>query len=102
MDDLFSTVLRVGKIPLLVLSSDLFIKKVSPTIGILFGIPHSKIMNQFYPSFCQNYHLQDLISPHLKVLSSNPEMVIEDSVILSIPKNKSNRCHIDWQIFALL
>ena len=100
--DLFSIVLKAGKIPLLVLSSDLFIRIASPNMATLFGAPHSKIVNQFYPSFCKNHHLPDLISPHLKTLSANPEMVIEDSVILSVPRKHSNQSAMNWQIFTIL
>lgn len=101
--DLFLKIMEVGHIPMFFLSLELLIDKVSPYISILFNIPHQKIINQYYPDFCKNYHLTDLVSPHLSTLKIYPEKIIEQAEIIHIEKdNKSNSRHIHWQLFSVL
>ncbi len=100
--DLFLKIMEVGRIPMIFLSPELLINKVSPYISTLFDIPYGKIINQYYPSFCQKYHLKDLVTPHLTTLKTHPKKIIEQTEILFINEYKSHSCHIHWQLFSVL
>ncbi|MBS0350557.1 MAG: PAS domain-containing protein [Proteobacteria bacterium] len=100
--DLFLKIMEVGHIPMFFLSPELMIDKVSPYISNLFNIPHEKIIDQYYPNFCENYHLKDLVSPHLTTLKTCPKKVIEQAEIIPIKNDILNSYHIHWQLFSVL
>ncbi len=97
--DLFLKIMEVGRIPMFFLTLELIINKASPYISILFNIPPEKIINQFYPNFCRNYYLKDLVSSHLTTLKAHPEKIIEQAEVVPIENAKPRSYHVHWQLF---